>query len=267
MFDPAGKQFGAGPEPEAVAGDRGGAANAAGPLPLDRTPGEIAGMFDAIARRYDLLNHLLSAGRDRAWRARAVDALGLQGGERVLDLCTGTADLALALASPRGGAGCVVGIDFSAEMLRLGYAKTSRRRPGGTVRLLRADAERIPLCDASADGAAIGFGIRNVRDRTGALTEVRRVLRRGGRLAILEFGEPGPAPVRAVYRWYFNHLLPLVGRFASRHRSAYAYLPASVGAFPSPPAFCELLGRVGFTDVRVDPLTFGIVYLYSARAA
>ena len=260
-FDPGGERPGPAREPDAAA------VNAADALPLDRTPGEIAGMFDAIARRYDLLNHLLSAGRDRAWRARAVDALGLQGGERVLDLCTGTADLALALATPRRGAGCVVGIDFSAEMLRLGQVKTARCRPGRTVRLLRADAERIPLCAASVDGATIGFGIRNVRDRTGALAEVRRVLRPGGRLAILEFGEPGPAPVRVAYRWYFRYVLPLIGRFGSRHRSAYAYLPASVGAFPAPPAFCELLGQVGFTDVRVDPLTFGIVYLYSARAA
>ena len=236
------------------------------PLPLDRTPGEIAAMFDAIARRYDLLNRVLSAGRDRAWRARAVDALGLQGGERVLDLCTGTADLALALASPRGGAGSVVGVDFSAEMLRLGRVKVARRRPAGSVRLLRADAERIPLGDAAVDGATIAFGIRNVRDRAAALAEVRRVLRPGGRLAILEFGEPGPAPVRAAYRWYFHYLLPLVGRFASRHGSAYAYLPASVGAFPGPPAFCELLRRAGFADVSVAPLTFGIVYLYSARA-
>ena len=266
-FDPAGRRSGAAPERDAATGGRGAPANAAGPLPLDRTPAEIAGMFDAIARRYDLLNRLLSAGRDRVWRARAVDALGLRGGERVLDLCTGTADLALALASPRGGAGCVVGIDFSAAMLRLGRVKIARRRPAGAVRLLRADAERIPLGAASVDGATIAFGIRNVRDRSRALAEVRRVLRPGGRLAILEFGEPGPIPVRAVYRCYFHHLLPLIGRLGSRHRSAYAYLPASVGAFPGPPAFCGLLERSGFTDVQVDPLTFGIVYLYSARAA
>ena len=266
MLDPGAGRSGAGAGRDRPPDDRGAAANAAGPLPLDRPPGEIAGMFDAIARRYDLLNRVLSAGRDRAWRARAVDALGLRGGERVLDLCTGTADLALALTSPRGGAGSVVGVDFSAEMLRLGQVKTARRRPGGKVRLLRADAERIPLRDAAVDGATIGFGIRNVRDRIAALAEVRRVLRPGGRLAILEFGEPGPAPVRVAYRWYFRHVLPLIGRLGSRHRSAYAYLPASVGAFPAPPAFCELLEQAGFTDVRADPLTFGIVYLYSARA-
>ena len=236
------------------------------PLPADRAPAEIAGMFDRIAGRYDLLNRLLSAGRDRVWRARAVEALHLQGGETVLDLCTGTADLLLALAPPRGRAGRVVGVDFSAEMLRLGHRKVRRSTARGALTLLRGDAERIPLGDASVDGVTMGFGIRNVRDRLAALAEARRVLRPGGRLAILEFGEPRPAPVRAVYRWYFRRLLPLVGRVVSRHASAYTYLPASVAEFPPPDAFCALLGQAGFADVRCEPLTLGIVCLYTARA-
>ena len=235
-------------------------------LVADRTPDDMARMFDQIAGRYDLLNRLLSGGRDRVWRARAVESLQLQGGETVLDLCTGTADLLLALAAPRGPAARVVGIDFSVEMLRL----ASRKIHGSTVRgaagLLRGDAERIPLADRSVDGATIGFGIRNVRDRMAALEEARRVLRPGGRLAILEFGAPGAAPVRAVYLWYFRHLLPLVGRLVSRHGSAYAYLPASVGAFPAPDAFCALLEEAGFSEVRCERLTLGIVCLYSARA-
>lgn len=251
-----------------LARGRGGAApdrGVGGPLPLDRAPDDIAGMFDAIAGRYDLLNRLLSAGRDRVWRRRAVAALALEGGETVLDLCTGTADLALAARG--GGAGRVVGVDFSAGMLRLGRAKVRGRRAAGAVSLLRGDAERIPLRAAAVDGVTIAFGIRNVRDRAAALAEVRRVLRPGGRLAILEFGEPRPAPVRAAYRLYFHRLLPLVGRFGSRHRSAYTYLPASVGAFPGPAAFRALLAGAGFEDVRVDLLTFGIVCLYRARAA
>ena len=223
-------------------------------------------MFDRIAGRYDLLNRVLSAGRDQAWRARAVAALQLQGGETVLDLCTGTADLLLALAPPRGRAGRVVGIDFSAEMLRFASRKIRVDGAGGTLGLVRGDAERIPLGDGSVDGVTIGFGIRNVRDRAAALAEVRRVLRPGGRLAILEFGEPGPAPVRAVYRWYFRRVLPLIGRFVSRHQSAYSYLPASVIAFPPADAFCALVAAAGFTDVRCDPLTLGIVRLYSASA-
>ena len=152
-------------------------------------------------------------------------------------------------------------------MLRLGQRKIRRSPVRGAVGLLRGDAERIPLGDRSVDGVTIGFGIRNVRDRVAALGEVRRVLRPGGRLAILEFGAPGPAPVRAVYLWYFRRLLPLVGRLVSRHSSAYTYLPASVGAFPAPDAFCALLEQAGFSAVRCKRLTFGIVCLYSARTA
>ena len=243
------------------------AAAAEAKLVADRAPDEMARMFDHIAGRYDLLNRLLSGGRDRVWRARAVESLQLKGGETVLDLCTGTADLLLALAPPRGPAARVVGVDFSAEMLRLGQRKIRRSPVRGAVGLLRGDAERIPLGDRSVDGVTIGFGIRNVRDRVAALVEVRRVLRPGGRLAILEFGAPGSAPVRAVYLWYFRRLLPLVGRLVSRHSSAYTYLPASVGAFPAPDAFCAMLEEAGFSGVRCERLTLGIVCLYSARAA
>ena len=231
-----------------------------------RAPDEIAGMFDRIAGRYDLLNRVLSAGRDRTWRVRAVETLQLQGGETVLDLCTGTADLLLALAPPRGAAGRVVGVDFSAEMLRLGHRKVRRSTASGALTLVRGDAERIPLGDRSVDGVTIGFGIRNVQDRSAALAEVRRVLRPGGRLAILEFGTPRPAPLRALYLWYFQRLLPLVGRLVSRHASAYTYLPASVGAFPAPAAFCAMLEQAGFADVRREQLTLGIVCLYTGRA-
>lgn len=234
-------------------------------LPLDRAPREIAGMFDTIAGRYDLLNRLLSAGRDRVWRHRAVEALGLRAGDTVLDLCTGTAELALAIVSLHGPAPRVLAVDFSAEMLKQGQEKTHRQEATRAITLLRGDAERIPLGDRSVDGVSIGFGIRNVSSARRALTEIRRVLRPGGRLVVLEFGEPRSAPVRAVYLWYFQHVLPLVGRLISRHRSAYAYLPASVGTFYTPRAFCDLLKEVGFTDVRVDPLTLGIVYLFCAR--
>ena len=236
-------------------------------LLADRAPDDIARMFDRIAGRYDLLNRLLSAGRDRVWRRRAVEALRLQGGETVLDLCTGTADLLLALAAPRGPAARVVGVDFSAEMLRLGSRKIRRGPLRGAVGLLRGDAERIPLADRSVDGVTIGFGIRNVRDRMAALAEVRRVLRPGGRLAILEFGEPRAAPLRAAYLWYLQRLLPLVGRLVSRHGSAYTYLPESVRAFPAPDAFCRLLEEAGFSGVRCDRLTFGIVCLYGCHAS
>jgi demethylmenaquinone methyltransferase/2-methoxy-6-polyprenyl-1,4-benzoquinol methylase len=221
-------------------------------------------MFDAIAPRYDLLNHVLSAGMDRRWRDRAIEALALPPGARVLDLCTGTADLAIAathLVAPVS----VVGIDFSREMLKLALSKVRDRQLGSSVRLIRGDATRIPLADASCDAATIGFGIRNVAEPDRALAELARVLRPGGRLAILEFGQPRIPGIRNLYSWYFRYLLPLVGRTVSKHRSAYSYLPASVGQFPPPAEFARTIAATGFSQVRPVPLTFGIVYLYVAE--
>ncbi|OFW09783.1 MAG: hypothetical protein A3H96_16695 [Acidobacteria bacterium RIFCSPLOWO2_02_FULL_67_36] len=218
-------------------------------------------MFDAIAPRYDLLNHLLSAGLDRRWRVRAVEALAPGGHARVLDLCTGTGDLAIATITRSPGA-TVVGVDFAAEMLRLGRAKVRALDLLQRIHLVRGDAAMIPLPNRSCDAATIAFGIRNVADPGAALAELARVLRPGGRLAILEFGQPRIPGIRTLYGWYFRFLLPLVGRLISRHDSAYSYLPASVGNFPPPPEFCRLLAVAGFSQVQAVPLTFGIVYLF-----
>jgi demethylmenaquinone methyltransferase/2-methoxy-6-polyprenyl-1,4-benzoquinol methylase len=221
-------------------------------------------MFDAIAPRYDLLNRVLSAGMDRRWRDRAIEALALPPGARVLDLCTGTGDLAIAathLVAPVS----VVGVDFSREMLKLARSKLSDRNLQSAVRLIRGDATRLPLGDSSCDAATIGFGIRNVAQPDRALAELARVLRPRGRLAILEFGHPRIPGIRTLYSWYFRYLLPLVGRTVSKHRSAYSYLPASVGHFPAPPEFARLIAASGFSQVRTVPLTLGIVYLYVAE--
>ena len=195
-------------------------------------------MFDAIAPRYDLLNHVLSAGLDRRWRDQAVDALALGPNARVLDLCTGTADLAIATVRRATGA-TVVGVDFAGEMLRLGLAKIRRDGMDGTIRLIRGDAACIPLADASCDAATIAFGIRNVAEPHRALAEIARVLRPGGRLAILEFGQPRIPGIRTLYAWYFRYLLPLVGRMVSKHQSADSvpaglrwYLPIGLGVQP-----------------------------------
>lgn len=222
-------------------------------------------MFDAIAPRYDFLNHLLSAGIDRGWRERTIRALGLTGRERVLDLCAGTADLAMAAAQSRPGAARVVGVDFAAAMLRIGAAKIRRAGLDGKVALVRGDAMRIPAADASVDAVTIAFGIRNVEEPDVACREILRVLKPGGRLLILEFAVPSNPLVKAVYMSYFRHILPRVGRLVSGHDGAYRYLPASVGAFASPGSFMNLLRNVGFRDVAADPLTFGSVYLYTAR--
>jgi demethylmenaquinone methyltransferase/2-methoxy-6-polyprenyl-1,4-benzoquinol methylase len=229
----------------------------------DKTPQRIEGMFDAIAPRYDLLNRVLSAGLDQRWRKRAVDTLGLQSDAHVLDLCTGTADLALAIVNRNVGT-AVTGIDFSAEMLRLGRRKVQAQSLDRQIQLIRGDAARIPLRDGTCDAATIAFGIRNVAEPERALDELNRVLRPGARLAILEFGAPRIPGIRTLYSWYFRYLLPLIGRRVSRHQSAYSYLPASVGTFPPPAEFVRTIERHGFVSVSAVPLTLGIVYLYVA---
>ena len=226
---------------------------------------KIAGMFDAIAGRYDFLNHFLSAGIDRRWRRQAVQSLGLTGSERVLDLCTGTGDLAIALRSGRPAAVRVIGIDFAAAMLAVGRDKLRRRGLADRIHVVRADATRVPLPDGSLDGVTVGFGIRNVDDTAAACREMVRVLAPGGRLAILEFAVPASPLFRGIYMWYFRHVLPRLGRLISRHDMAYDYLPASVGAFASPADFAAVLQHAGFVDVSARPLTFGSVVLYNAK--
>jgi demethylmenaquinone methyltransferase/2-methoxy-6-polyprenyl-1,4-benzoquinol methylase len=217
-------------------------------------------MFDAIAPRYDLLNHLLSAGIDRRWRTRAIRTLQLTGRETLVDVCTGTADIALGAH----GAARVVGVDFAGAMLGLGLQKVRRAGEDRRIALVRGDALKLPVADSAADAVTIGFGIRNVQNPAVGCAELARVLRRGGRLAILEFGMPRLPGVRALYEWYFNRVLPFIGRRISGHGGAYSYLPASVGSFPPPAEFVTVLRQAGFADVRAVPLTFGIVYLYTA---
>lgn len=224
-------------------------------------------MFDAIAGKYDFLNHLLSAGIDRRWRKRAVRSLALTGSERVLDLCTGTADLAIAACDASPSARQVVGIDFAGAMLKIGLDKLRARHLEPAITLARGDATRIPLPDCSVDAVTIGFGIRNVEDTAAACREIHRVLTMRGRLAILEFAVPTLPLIRSLYAWYFNRVLPAIGKVISRHNAAYGYLPASVGAFASPGEFVNLLRNHGFDEVHASPLTFGIVYLYTARKA
>ena len=232
--------------------------------PLDKTPGRIAGMFDAIAHRYDRLNHVLSAGLDRRWRRQAVAAVAPPAGARVLDVCTGTADLAIAACRRDSPPRAVLGVDFAGAMLEIGRRKVQASGLGGRVRLVRGDACRLPCAPATMDAATIGFGIRNVVDPAQAVREIARVLKPGGRLAILEFGEPRLPLIRGAYLWYFRRVLPRIGRWLSRHGDAYSYLPASVHAFLGPDALAEVLRDCGFDEVRVERLTLGIVCLYVA---
>lgn len=228
-------------------------------------------MFAAISPRYDLLNRLLSLGIDRIWRRRTVDALAPGSGERWLDVCTGTGDLALAVAARLEGPARsgVYGVDFCPEMLRLGVRKASRRRGrGAPVEFLAADAVELPFPDRSFDGACVAFGLRNVERREAAIGEMRRVLRDGGRLGILEFTTPPRRWFRKLFGFYFHRILPRVGGWISGHpegRQAYGYLPDSVARFPDAPALDELLRREGLVEVRHRLFSGGIAALHTAR--
>lgn len=230
-----------------------------------REPAKIAGMFDAIAHKYDTNNHLLSAGLDHVWRRKAIRALQMKSTDRLLDMCTGTGDLAIAAVTATSGAPAdVVGVDFSGEMLRVGLAKVRSAGLASRIHLSRGDATRVPLPDQSVDAASVAFGIRNVVDRDRGCREFARVLRPGGRLAVLEFGTPQTPGLKQLYQWYFRAVLPKIGGLISGNSDAYKYLPASVGEFPAPEAFANVLRGAGFSHVEWKSLTFGVVYLYVA---
>ncbi len=229
-------------------------------LPLDRQAAEIRRMFAGVAGRYDLLNRLLSASLDQRWRRRAAAALALPAGSRVLDLCCGTGDQALAL---RARGAVVTAADFCLPMLALARRKLARERPP-RPRPFAADALRLPWRDEAFDGATVAFGLRNVADLDRALAELARVVRPGGRLAVLEFALPRRQPLRGLYLFYFRRLLPAIGRWVSRHGSAYTYLPASVTDFPQREGFLARLRAAGFAEAASQDLTGGILCLYLA---
>jgi demethylmenaquinone methyltransferase/2-methoxy-6-polyprenyl-1,4-benzoquinol methylase len=217
-------------------------------------------MFSSIAPRYDLLNRILSFGRDRHWRRSAVSALPFEGG-RHLDVATGTADVALEILRRKGSGAFVVGSDISLEMMRIGREKAARGGCAGRMRFVRAPGEALPFRNGVFDSASIAFGIRNVSDRARGLSEMCRVVRPGGRVVVLEFSLPASSFFGALYRFYFLKVLPRIGGILSK-RSAYAYLPESVHAFPAPAAFSEMMREAGCAGVERRPLTFGVVTLY-----
>jgi demethylmenaquinone methyltransferase/2-methoxy-6-polyprenyl-1,4-benzoquinol methylase len=215
-------------------------------------------IFSAIAPRYDLLNHVLSLNVDRRWRRLAVDRLGW---ERLpagtyLDLCAGTMDLAAELGNRRGFTGRVVAVDFVQQMLQGGRGKSPRVTP------CNGDALALPFADAQFDGATVGFGVRNLMDLDAGLREAARVLRPGATLVILEFTTPARQPMRGIYLAYLTRLLPAIGRFVSKHRDAYSWLPESVLAFPEPAALATRLRQSGFADVTYSLLLGGICAIH-----
>jgi demethylmenaquinone methyltransferase / 2-methoxy-6-polyprenyl-1,4-benzoquinol methylase len=218
-------------------------------------------IFSQIAPRYDLLNHLLSFNIDKAWRRKALVALGWERAPRgtYVDLCAGTLDVSAELARRPGFAGRIVGADFAEPMLRAGIGKS----PASVVSPVVADALDLPLADDTAAGAIVAFGIRNVADLDRGLREVHRVLEPGARFVILEFTTPRSGIVRAFYHLYFHHILPQIGALVSGHRTAYAYLPRSVANFPIEEDLAARLRGAGFADVQWRTLTFGIAAIHS----
>ncbi len=217
-------------------------------------------MFNAIAQRYDLLNHLLSGGVDIYWRRCALDSVRGEAPQRVLDLATGTGDFALAAErlSPRQ----VVGVDMAIEMLRLGADKVAKRCPPMLVGLLVSDAEGLPFKAETFDLVMGAFGVRNFGDIPSGLAEAYRVLKPGGEILVLDFCQPTTPLFRQLYQFYFHRVLPLVGGLISGQRQAYAYLPRSVGEFPQGQAFVDLLDVVGFSETGYTPMTLGISAIY-----
>ena len=230
---------------------------------LDKREARIRTMFGNIAGCYDLLNHLLSLNVDRYWRWRTTRLAPPAGDGPILDVCTGTGDLALAYDRAAGRRLPIVGADFCLPMLLPARAKTQRRGAAGRIRYVEADAQRLPFPDDTFQLTAVAFGLRNVTDTDRGLAEMVRVTRPGGRVAILEFSRPRHWLFGGLYRAYFRWVLPAVGQLISRSREqAYEYLPASVLEFPDGEALAEKLRGHGLTEVRWHPLTFGIATLY-----
>ncbi|HTJ41926.1 MAG TPA: bifunctional demethylmenaquinone methyltransferase/2-methoxy-6-polyprenyl-1,4-benzoquinol methylase UbiE [Kofleriaceae bacterium] len=218
-------------------------------------------MFDAIAPRYDLLNRLMSFGVDGRWRRKTVRALALGANARVLDLATGTGDLAIAIAKKHRDAR-VVGVDPSTGMLAIGARKAARW--GGRIEMREGDAQALAFDDGSFDAACIAFGIRNVPDRARGLAELRRVVRPGGRVCILELGEPRRGILGPLARFHVHHVVPRMGALISGKRE-YRYLQRSIAAFPPPDEFGRMMAAAGLRVVEIKALTFGVCHLYIAE--
>ncbi|HBA73255.1 MAG: bifunctional demethylmenaquinone methyltransferase/2-methoxy-6-polyprenyl-1,4-benzoquinol methylase [Geobacteraceae bacterium GWC2_55_20] len=225
---------------------------------------KIQQMFGAIAPKYDFLNRLLSFGIDRRWRKKAVRLLKYREGSRILDVATGTGDVALEIARSTPASVRITGADFCREMVELGEVKVAASPYASRIDLKVAPCEDLPFANDTFDSITIAFGIRNVVDRKLGLAEMWRVLRPGGRMIILEFSTPKSQLFRQIYYFYFRRLLPIVGGLFSRY-NAYKYLPDSVLEFPSHEEFSRMISEAGFRNLHIHELTFGIATIYAGE--
>ena len=223
---------------------------------------QVEHMFDAISPKYDLLNRLCSLGTDQAWRRRTIRLVGREPVARLLDVATGTADLAIMGARV---ADHVTGADISAGMLAHGRDKVARAGLEGRIDLVQAEAAALPFPDGTFDAITVAFGVRNFEDLQRGIDGMARVLRPGGRLFVLEFSRPQRTPIKQLFRFYFHRIMPLIGRLVSKDASAYTYLPQSVDAFPQGEAFARHLAAAGLRVEAIQALTFGVATLYIAR--
>ncbi len=230
---------------------------------VDKSGNRVRRMFGAIAPRYDRMNHVLSMNVDRYWRRHTVHRTHPSGTDPILDVCTGTGDLALAFWKRTRGATPIVGTDFCPEMLEIGQKKAERRGATKQVSFQEADAQDLPFASDTFQIVSVAFGLRNVADTDLGLREMTRVCQPAGRVAVLEFSMPQRQPIRSIYGWYFRHVLPRLGHLLARNQDqAYHYLPESVSEFPEGEALAERMRATGLVNVHVYPLTFGIATLY-----
>jgi demethylmenaquinone methyltransferase/2-methoxy-6-polyprenyl-1,4-benzoquinol methylase len=222
----------------------------------------VAGMFDDIAPKYDFLNHLLSLGIDKRWRKQLVKSFTSSPPQKILDLATGTADLAIKIAQSFNKSS-VTGIDISEQMLKVGALKVEKNNLSNRIDLKIGDAENIEFSDESFVAVIVAFGVRNYENLNRGLSEMLRVLKTGGKLAILEFSMPANKKILILYKFYFQIILPFIGRLISKNFYAYTYLPDSVNNFPDPTSFMEVLQQIGYKDVKCKKLTFGICSLFT----
>jgi demethylmenaquinone methyltransferase / 2-methoxy-6-polyprenyl-1,4-benzoquinol methylase len=235
-------------------------------MTVDKSGPRVRRMFGEIAGKYDFLNHLLSLNVDRYWRWRTVRTVAPKRGDRILDVCTGTGDLALAYYKATKGEAEIVGADFCHEMLAIGHQKGMKARAGDRLTFIEADAQSLPFPSDRFNIVTVAFGLRNVADTDAGLAEMTRVCLPGGHVAVLEFSSPEWQPFKGIYGWYFRNVLPRIGQMLARNaESAYSYLPESVGEFPQGEALAERMRRVGLVEVSYRPLTLGVATLYVGK--